>query len=104
MKRLTQITLIAMSFALAFSANAGTSKTDSELLTLCKASVGAQFEKVDRIKLSNLSSRRGVFKAKLKVTADGQRSRVLCTIAPDQSLTLTCTSDANCPVSSIAAN
>jgi len=104
MKGFTQITLLTLSFALTFSAYAAKSKTDSQLLTECKASVSSQFDQVERIKLSNLSSRRGVFKARLKVTADGERSRVLCTIADGQALTLTCINDANCPATSIAAN
>jgi len=104
MKHLTQIAIITTGLLLAFSANAADYKTDSELFTECKASINAQFENVDRIKLSNLTSRKGVFKAKMKVIADGQRTKVLCTIANDQVVTLTCIGDSNCPASSIAAN
>lgn len=104
MNRFTQSALIATGLVLSFSTNATTSKTDSELFTECKTSINAQFENVERIKLANISSRRGVFKAKMKVMANGQRSNVLCTIADNQVVALTCSSGSACPESSIAAN
>ena len=105
MQKLTKIALVATALSFSLSSNATGSKSDSELFAECKASIYDQIENVERIKLSNLSSRRGVFKAKLKVKADGQRSSVLCTIEQDNVVALTCTSGgATCPSSVVAAN
>lgn len=103
MQKLTKIALVAIALSFSLSSNAAGSKSDSELFAECTASIYDQIENVERIKLSNLSSRRGVFKAKLKVKADSQRSSVLCTIKEDNVVALTCTS-ASCPSSVVAAN
>ena len=102
MNRIAKIAVIAAGLAFSFSAQAG-SKTDSQLLTECKASVNEQFENASKVRVANITSRRNVFKAKFKVSAEGERSVVLCTIAGDQPVALTCL-NGNCPADMIAAN
>lgn len=104
MNTLMKTALLTAGLALSLSANAGNAKTDGELLSECKNSVNAQFEGVDGIKVANISSRRGIFKAKMKVNVNGERSKVLCTISGDQSVALTCANGSACIAESIAAN
>lgn len=104
MNRLTKTALLTAGLALSLTSNAGNYKTDSQLLTECKNSIQTQFEGVDSIKVANISSRRGSFKAKMKVKVNGERSKMVCTISEDQVVALTCASGTACPASSIAAN
>jgi len=103
MNRLNKIALLSItSLVFSFSANAGNHKTDGQLLTECKSSITAQFDSIDSIKATNISSRRGIFKAKLRVKANGERSTMLCTLKHGQPVALTCTKG-ECPANTIAA-
>ncbi|RBP53308.1 hypothetical protein [Arenicella xantha] len=108
MKRIINtLTLLAISSIAALTivlpANAADGRSDSALLSDCTANVAAQFDSADSIKASNITSRRGVFKAKFRVSTDGERSTVLCTIRDDQAIALSCVSGANCTASGIAS-
>jgi len=104
MKHLVKTVMLTASLALSLTATAGDYKTDGQLLTECKNSINTQFEGVESIKVGNISSRRGTFKAKMKVKVNGERSKMLCVISDDQPLALTCANGTSCPASTIAAN
>jgi len=101
MNTFTKTALVITGLTLSFGAAA---KTDANYLAECKASVNAQFESVNKIKVASINSRRNVFKAKLRVKADGQRSMVLCEIRGDQPVALNCIKGKACEAGSIAAN
>lgn len=108
MKRTTKLlSTLAISFTAALlvasPSMAAEARSDSALLSDCSNSISAQFETADSIKAANITSRRGIFKAKFRVSAEGERSTVLCTIKEDQIAVLSCVNGAVCASSSIAA-
>lgn len=103
MNKLFKTALIAASLSLSFGA-AASPKTDANHLADCKTSVRAQFDSVSKIDIASINSRRNVFKAKLRVKADGERSMVLCEIRGDQVVALNCLKGKTCETASIASN
>ncbi len=103
MNKLIKSALVVTAFSLSFGA-AAAPKTDANYLAECKNSVRAQFDSVTKIDTASINSRRNLFKAKLRVTADGQRSMVACEIRGDQPVALECVKGDACKVSTIAAS
>ncbi len=100
MKKFAKTALIAAGLSLSFGA---TAKTDASYLADCKASVKQQFDNVSKIKVANINSRRNVFKAKLRVKVDGERSMVLCEIRDNQEVALNCLKGAACSSAALAS-
>lgn len=103
MKNSIKAVTLASIFTLSLSAHAAGSKSDSTMLTECKTSVAAQIENLDNIKVAHVKSRRDVFKAKFRVSANGERSVVVCTIEGDQPVALSCAKGKACGVNTVAA-
>jgi uncharacterized protein (UPF0333 family) len=101
MNRISKIAILALGISLSFSAQAG-SKSDSQLLAECKSSIAQQFESIDKLKASNITTRRNAFKAKFRVSTQGERLTVQCNIVGDQPVALTCVTG-SCPADMVAA-
>ena len=101
--KLIKTALIVAGLSLSFGATAG-SKTDSNYLAECKTQIKAQYGSVNKIDIASISSKRNLFKAKLRVKADGERSLVLCEIRGEQPIALNCLKGNVCETNSIAAN
>ncbi len=78
-------------------------KTDAANLAQCKSSIQAQIDSVNKIDIASVNSRRNLFRAKLRVKADGNRSLVLCEIRDQQAVAITCLKGRACDTSSIAS-
>ncbi len=89
------IALIAGSQAIA--------KTDNELLADCKAQVLAEYGSVERVKVANINSKRNLFKAKLKVRANGEKSLYACEIRGEAPVEVACLKGA-CDAGKVAVN
>ena len=85
----TLINTLFISAALLTVSNA-IAKSDSEYLSDCKAQVMAEYDEVESIKVANINSKRKVFKAKLKVRANGEKSLFNCEIREVTPVVLTC--------------
>lgn len=101
--KLVKTALVATGLILSFGATAG-SKTDANYLAECKSQIKAQYDSVNKIDIASISSKRNLFKAKLRVKADGERSLVLCEIRGEQPIALNCLKGNVCDTSSIASN
>ncbi len=53
-------------------------KSDNALLTDCKNTISESMEGVTNVKVATIRSRRGIFTAKFRVTANGERSVMEC--------------------------
>jgi len=85
----TLINTLFISAAL-FTVSNAIAKSDSEYLSECKAQVMAEYGEVESIKVANINSKRKVFKAKLKVRANGEKSLFNCEIRQVTPVVLTC--------------
>ncbi len=103
MKSLSKVALVAASLALSLSANVS-AKSDSRYLAECKNTVRAQFNDVEKIDIASINSRRNLFRAKLRVKADGERALVTCEIRGDEPIALTCKKGKACGTQSVAAS
>lgn len=72
------------------STQSAAAMTDNQRVTQCRASVAAAIDGLERSKVSNIRSHRGVFQAKFKVVANGERSVVLCKQDSDQQIVVSC--------------
>ena len=102
MNTFAKIAVLTAALSLSMGATAG-AKTDANYLAECKAGVKAQFESVEKIDVASINSRRHLFKAKLRVKADGERAIVACEIRGDQPLALNCLKGNVCNVKSVAS-
>ncbi len=103
MKLFSKAALIAAATLVTFNASAAP-RTDANYLAECKASVRAQFDDVQRIDVASMSSRRNLFKAKMRVKADGIRTLVACEIRGDQPVALNCLKGATCKGADLASS
>ena len=103
MKNLIKSALVVAALSLSLNVSAAT-KTDAGYLAQCKETVKAQFDAVSKIDVASMNSRRNLFKAKLRVVADGERSLVACEIRGEQPVALNCLKGAACEAGSLAAN
>ncbi len=103
MNNLIKTVLITTGLSLSLGATAG-SKTDSNYLAECKSQIKAQYGSVNKIDIASISSKRNLFKAKLRVKADGERSLVSCVIRGEQPIALNCLKGNVCDTSSVASN
>ncbi len=100
MKTLINTLLVASALIVGGNAFA---KSDSELISACKAQVVAEYGEVDRIKVANINSKRTVFKAKLKIKANGEKSLYSCEIRRQEPAVVACLKGA-CDAGKVAAN
>ena len=84
MKTLRNISITAAAILLSSNALAAEPLSDSQLLGQCKNLAKGQFEDVKRVKMTNMKSTRGTFKAKFRVTSKNDKGMFLCTIERGQ--------------------
>ncbi len=87
MKNIIKSAVIASSLVFALPTLAD-QKSDNALLTECKQSINDTMEGVTNVRVSKIKSRRGLFTAKFRVTANGERSVVECTSDKGSAVTL----------------
>lgn len=85
MKTLSKIVLIGSSILLSSNALAAKPMTQGQALGQCKALASTQFDNVVKTRVASIKSNRGIFKAKLRVTAENEKGLFLCTIDSKQS-------------------
>lgn len=84
MKSLLAISLVSFVFFAAVNASAAQQPSKNQLLTQCKSLINAEFDDVNRIKMTKMKSRRGNFEAKFRVFTDDERAMYLCTVEKNQ--------------------
>ena len=97
----TLINTLVISTALLIGANAF-AQTDAQQISACKAQVLAEYGEVDRIKVASINSKRKVFKAKLKVSVNGEKNLYNCEIREGSPIVLDCLKG-TCGVEKVAA-
>ena len=103
MKNLVKSALLVAAISLSTNVLAAP-KTDANYLAECKRTVKAQFDSVNKIEVAGMSSRRNLFKAKLRVVANGERSMVACEIRGDEPVALNCVKGNTCESGTVASN
>lgn len=103
MKNVLKVAVIASSLLISAPSFAD-AKSDNALLTQCKQDIYANVEGVTNVDVARIKSRRGVFTAKFKVTANGERMVMQCASEDGSAIALTCVSGENCSVNDLVAN
>ena len=103
MKNLITCAVFASTLVFAVSTLAD-QKSDNALLTECKTSISESIEGVTNVKVSTIRSRRGIFTAKFRVTANGDRSVMTCTSEDGAPIALSCVSGSACEAAQVVAN
>ena len=103
MKNLIKSAVIASTLLVAAPSFAD-AKSDNALLTQCKQDIYANVDGVTNVDVARIKSRRGVFTAKFKVTANGDRMVMQCTSEDGSAIAVTCVSGASCNAPSVVAN
>jgi archaellum component FlaF (FlaF/FlaG flagellin family) len=102
MKNLLKSVVIASTLIFALPTYAD-QKSDNALLTDCKDSITESIEGVSNVKVATIRSRRGVFTAKLRVTANDENSIMECVSEDSVTIAITCVSGSACDTSTIVA-
>lgn len=84
MKTLRNIGITAAAILLSGNTFAAKPLSDGQLLGQCKNLAKGQFEDVKKVKMTNMKSTRGTFKAKFRVTSKNDKGMFLCTIESGQ--------------------
>ena len=91
---LTVLTLISLNIS--FNTLASDAKSDNALLTSCKQQIESSIDGVSQIDTKQIRSRRGVFTAKFKVSANNERFMLKCTSHNGNPVELICSGTAAC--------
>ncbi len=97
----TLINTLIVSTALVTGASAF-ANTDAQQLSACKARIMHEYGDIERIKVSHINSKPKVFKAKLKVRANGEKSLYHCQIPKGDAAVVSCLKGA-CKAEDVAA-
>ena len=103
MKNLIKSAVIASTLVFALPTFAD-QKSDNTLLTECKNSISESVEGVTNVKVASIRSRRGIFTATFRVTANGDRSVMTCSSEDGAPIVLNCESGAACDAAQVVAH
>ena len=103
MKNLTKTLVISAGLLIAAPSFAD-AKSDSALLTACKQDIKQNVEGVSNIKVGHIKTRRGLFSAKFRVTANGESMVMQCSSDNGSDVAVSCVSGAACDLSDVVAN
>jgi len=84
MKLFVNVVLIGSALLLSTNAIAAKPFTQGQALSQCRALANTQFEDVTRFKAIHMKTKRGQFKAKLRINTANERGMFLCTVERDQ--------------------
>ena len=103
MKNLIKSAIIASTLIVAAPSFAD-AKSDNALLTECRQDIKANGEGATNADVARIKSRRGLFTAKFKVTANGERFVMQCASEDGTTVAITCVDGTGCDSAQVVAH